>query len=384
MAAPTTTSATPTNVNTDRGNDKRTYSSPLEADVSKMARVQNSDGSFSDFMNGLSPVQSGMQGQPQQAQPVATYHHQGQHPGTLPPPARYAHQQPGPYQVPQYQPPRFPAAVPGQPRPMAPPQQHHQHPITMANQIQHTSMTSTPVPQQPVQYTQAGAMTPDSFAMLLANALKTPQVIDSMGSIVHDRLEALTEDYERRLRELESKNLQLQLENTSLHQRLGSAESAIDELEQYGRRNALRISNTWAEVDGESTDDMVVDLAINQLGVDLHLNDISRSHRVGPKRPGQPRPVLVKFSTYRARERVYRARSQLKNTLNNTYINEDLTKKRGSLAYSARQLKKSRQVQDTWTYDCRVFVKNNAGTVRVVSSIIELEDFSKQGTPEHP
>ena len=227
-------------------------------------------------------------------------------------------------------------------------------------------------------------MTPDAFAMLLANALKTPQVIDSMGSIVHDRLEALTEDYERRLRELESKNLQLQLENTSLHQRMYSAESAIDELEQYGRRNALRISNTWAEVDGESTDDMVVDLAINQLGIDLHQNDISRSHRVGPKRPGHPRPVLVKFSTYRARERVYRARGKLKNTLNNTYINEGLTKKRGSLAYSARQLKKSRRIQDTWSYDCRIFVKNNADTVRVVSNIAELEDFANQGTQDNP
>lgn len=118
------------------------------------------------------------------------------------------------------------------------------------------------------------------------------------------------------------------------------------------------------------------------LGVELQRPDISRSHRVGPKHAGGPRPVLVKFATYRARERVYRARSKLKDSIEKAYINEDLTKKRGALAFHARQQKKSRNLQDTWPYDCRVFAKNNIGMVRVVNNIPELDNLVKLGLPD--
>lgn len=183
----------------------------------------------------------------------------------------------------------------------------------------------------------------------------------------------MTEDYERRLRSLESQNLGLQMENRDLQQRLVTAESAIDELEQYGRRNALRITNEWPEREDESTDNLVLKLANDLLGVELQESDISRSHRVGPSQARKPRSVLVKFTSYRARERVYRARMKLKTSREKIFINEDLTKKRGQLAYNARQLKKDQQIQDTWTYDCRVFVKNNKGEIRVVNDGPQLE-----------
>lgn len=161
--------------------------------------------------------------------------------------------------------------------------------------------------------------------------------------------------------------------NRDLERRLDRATAAIDELEQYGRRNALRVSNEWPEVENENTDLLILSMANDQLGVQLEPTDISRSHRVGSSFAKKPRPVLVKFTSYRARERVFRARTKLKNSGTNIFINEDLTKTRGQLAYNARKLKKDKAILDTWTYDCRVFVKNRAGVTRVVNNDYDLD-----------
>lgn len=388
-------------VNIERGQDKRPYSSPLEAELAKKPNVsssQTSDGSFTEFMNDLPPIESGLHNQPQQPQPVlANQFSQLQAAPASPSIAqaqtpyqtvvsssiRHPYQQSAPY---QYATPGFTGTPPYQPMPRIP--LVHQSPAGMMSDTRpqlpgYQTQHQYPSPShQPVQL--SGSLNPENFAILLATALQTPQVKQSMGSIIQDKLEAMTEDYERRLRALESQNLELQVENRSLNQRLDVAECAIEELEQYGRRNALRISNEWLETEGESTDTLILNMANDVLGVDLQATDISRSHRVGPKIGSRPRPILVKFSTYRARERVFRARKTLKNSRNRTFINEDLTKKRGALAFHARQMKKTKQIQDTWTYDCRVFIKNNDGSTRVVMNDFELKHQTQTFQLERP
>lgn len=65
------------------------------------------------------------------------------------------------------------------------------------------------------------------------------------------------------------------------------------------------------------------------LNLDLEPRDLGQSHRVGkPRDQQQPRPILVRFVTYRSREKVYRARKSLKDkgdAARGIYINEDLT-----------------------------------------------------------
>ena len=147
----------------------------------------------------------------------------------------------------------------------------------------------------------------------------------------------------------------------------------LDELQQYGRRNALRIHNPgWKERNDENTDEMVLKLIHENLGIhDFPLWLISRSHRVGPKRDdGTPRPVIVKFISYRAREQVYKARRSLPQGV---HINEDLTQATARLAYQARQLRRNGQIEDTWTYDGRVFIKpSTRSRGKVVRSLEDL------------
>ena len=147
----------------------------------------------------------------------------------------------------------------------------------------------------------------------------------------------------------------------------------LDELEQYGRRNAIRIFNPdWPEQTDENTDEMVLQLIHQKLNIrDFPIWLISRSHRVGQKRnDGTPRPILVKFISYRAREQVFKARRLLPQGV---YVNEDLTQATAQLAYQARQLRRNGLIDETWTYDGRVFIKKNGRSRGVL--VRSLEDL---------
>ena len=179
------------------------------------------------------------------------------------------------------------------------------------------------------------------------------EVVKSRLHVITSELEELREDYKDLYQELEH-------------------------LKQYGRRNAIRIYNPeWVELPGENTDDTVLKFFSETLSVDLDKSHIDRSHHVGPKdrsRFGGPRPILVKFTSYRARERVVKSRSALLGT--DIQINEDLTKFTSSLAFEARKAKRNNDLIHTSVYDGKVFVKApSADTSKVVESEEELSHY---------
>nr|KAG5687416.1 hypothetical protein BaRGS_004918 [Batillaria attramentaria] len=64
----------------------------------------------------------------------------------------------------------------------------------------------------------------------------------------------------------------------------------VDELEQYSRRNNIRISDI-PEIDGEDTDDLIIAIG-NEIGVTITEEMIHRSHRVGKKGDDFCRPII--------------------------------------------------------------------------------------------
>ncbi|KAL8608722.1 hypothetical protein ACOMHN_067674 [Nucella lapillus] len=65
----------------------------------------------------------------------------------------------------------------------------------------------------------------------------------------------------------------------SKEQQIMKLQDRVDELEQYGRRNSVRITSV-PEVKGESTDDVVKALC-KQIDIEIADDMIDRSHRVG-------------------------------------------------------------------------------------------------------
>ncbi|XP_039290323.1 uncharacterized protein LOC120352681 [Nilaparvata lugens] len=77
----------------------------------------------------------------------------------------------------------------------------------------------------------------------------------------------------------------LQGENNELRQRMAAIEKEtelkIDDLQQYGRRTCLRFFGI-PETKGESTDQIVQRVCKEKLNVELKIDNIHRTHRVGP------------------------------------------------------------------------------------------------------
>ncbi|KAL8585746.1 hypothetical protein ACOMHN_040528 [Nucella lapillus] len=164
----------------------------------------------------------------------------------------------------------------------------------------------------------------------------------------------------------------------------------VDELEQYGRRNSVRI-NGVPETEGENTDEVIRRIA-KEIGVDLNDSVIGRSHRVGRKAEGgmvTTRAIIVKFTSYRHKQHLFAAKKKLAARVNaralfslpapstaaaavqapppRIYINDHMTQIRAEIAAAARTSKKKGKVTDTWVRDGVVFVKTGDTVHRVTT-----------------
>ena len=81
------------------------------------------------------------------------------------------------------------------------------------------------------------------------------------------------------------------------------------------------------------------------------------------KSKNQPRPIIVRFSSYNAKNQLYKARIKLRNLFSQAlgpgkiYINENLTSWRAELFREVRKVKKKYQNGKAWTVDGKIFFK---------------------------
>lgn len=138
-------------------------------------------------------------------------------------------------------------------------------------------------------------------------------------------------------------------------------ENKIDDLEQYQRRQCLRIFGVKEEA-GEDTDQKAIEVA-KKIGVDLSVTDIDRSHRVGVSNAERPRAIIVKFVSYRKRSEVFLSKKKLKGS--GVTVREDLTKCRYRLLQESIQ---KYGIQNVWTMDGAVIAKVNGEKRKIRSS----------------
>lgn len=169
---------------------------------------------------------------------------------------------------------------------------------------------------------------------------KLTQVIDSnINNLIENKLKS----YEDKI--------------TRLEQELASVKSqmndSVDKLEQYSRLNNLRIFGI-EEKPGENTDQVIVNICKDKLGVDISLKDIDCSHRLPAKEP-QHKPIIVKFISRNIKTLIYNNKKKLKNT--KIVIREDLTRRRAQLLKEAA----SRcGVNNVWTRNGNIKIKINS------------------------
>ena len=149
---------------------------------------------------------------------------------------------------------------------------------------------------------------------------------------------------------------ELKTENKRLQERLDNLSDVVDDHEQ---RNCLLLHGV-EEMDGENTDDMVLKIINERLELPMVLENIQRSHRLGPRNasrntrqnPTKRRAIISRFRDFRARQSVFYKKKMLKGT--GISITENLTKKRYTL-YKHAVAKYG--IGKIWTIEGRVTTK---------------------------
>ena len=129
-----------------------------------------------------------------------------------------------------------------------------------------------------------------------------------------------------------------------------------DTLEQYTRRNSVRLFNVRPR-DGENTTEVACEI-FNTLGVQCTVNDIDVSHRVKSKETtagNKPDAIIVKLVRREIKSEIMKKKKSLKGTrFNAVRIEEDLTAMRKRLMEVLRYKATNRYV---WSRDGVIFAK---------------------------
>ena len=232
-------------------------------------------------------------------------------------------------------------------------------------------------------------MTSEQFALFLVEACKQPDIRKMIADIASPKDEQFSDDasaeVHRQMKPLRNQLSEKDAELTRLRNVIRDQQMMLDDLEQHGRRDSLRITGVPENPEHDNTDEAILKIS-EEIKCDpkVEPRDIAVSHRVGKSTEGRPRQILVKFATRNVRERVFKARTKLKNVNKreennmkaNIYVNEDLTRFRAGLAKEARSLKTNGKISDTWTMYGKILVKDSFGHVKVINRLEELQNYN--------
>ena len=178
-----------------------------------------------------------------------------------------------------------------------------------------------------------------------------------------DKLEAVLDEKNKKICHLEQTMVEL--------------EDKVDKLEKYSRRTSIRISGINENPGGENIETIMKTILVNMDVQDkINMQNIDRVHRIGQIKTtntsNRPRQIIVKFKDYSSKDTVMKNRKLHRATRPDVYISEDLTQMRSRLLYVARTIKRERNIQDCWSYDGRITIKDLNGKIRSINTESDL------------
>ena len=196
----------------------------------------------------------------------------------------------------------------------------------------------------------------------------------SQNQVFHFEKEKENDDLKVKLKELETSMLEQKQENEKLRKEQNyemaketvKVQGNINNLEQYSRRNNIRISGVFdkgEESQSETTNIVVQVLNENIDDLNLERDDIDVAHRLGKIRPGERRNIIVKFVSRLTRDKVMRSRRVFKGS--NIFLNEDMTKINNKVLACLRK-KMPSAVEQAWIHKGSLFYKSKSNTVHPV------------------
>ena len=136
----------------------------------------------------------------------------------------------------------------------------------------------------------------------------------------------------------------------------------LNDLEQYGRGNSLRFHNLDMDLslkEGEMIHSMAGFINTTILANEENISDrdIERCHPISKKVGTRKPQIIVKFTSYKTRAKVYANKTKLKGHPDKTFLTEDLTSKNHSVIKSLLELRKAKRINSFWTSNGKILAK---------------------------
>ena len=203
------------------------------------------------------------------------------------------------------------------------------------------------------------------------NESVTAELEGSMFQMQHD------------MEKMQRDNTKLMDENRRLHEKVKQVDyrvnvqsDELNNLEQYTRRNSIRIyglDDPDRKEPYHVTEKKVTKVLNSALGMHITSQDIDIAHRLGRFNESGNRPVICKFVSRTRKIQAITLRRKLKGTA--IVIREDLTSKNVKLLQSVSALD---QVKSAWSVEGRILTELHNGNI---VSVTHQTDLSK---PLHP
>ena len=177
----------------------------------------------------------------------------------------------------------------------------------------------------------------------------------SMTKYKEDVVQPLLNKKDTEIKALESELKKSSKKVRSLESTVGKLTQGLNDLEQYGRCQNLRLNNVPLP-DVSKCEETVLDILNKALPFDvvpLRPSDIDRCHRIGKVNKKSNRQVIIKFASYKAKAKAYGSRFNL----SNVYMTEDFTQSNQKFVNQLIYLKKAKRIKKFLSIDGKVFAK---------------------------
>ena len=121
------------------------------------------------------------------------------------------------------------------------------------------------------------------------------------------------DQYETERKEKEKIINDLQRKVSEISNEIEVLKNSLDRQQKYSRRNCVLIHGI-PEQKGEDTDEQALKIIREELGETADKSDLDRAHRIGTFKEDKSkcRSIIVKFSRYNVREKVFKNKKKLK------------------------------------------------------------------------
>lgn len=228
---------------------------------------------------------------------------------------------------------------------------------SFTSDIDQTNRMSTPLINPFTASMRGLAVTQNEDAKFLRsylNALKNPEVRANLAF-------TFNEATDKHLQPIKETVQQIKEENVTRDQRVDKLEKKVDVFEQRDRENNIVITGlTIDDLDDKNKVALELNTKLKLLKKNhIKAQDIKFTLKTQSQQ-GKPQKIKVAFQSPETKELVMKHKKNLKGQ-KDIWIGDDLTPLRSNLAFHARRAKIQGVINDTWTYDNKVFVRKNPG-----------------------